>query len=265
MYNKINDMSADELEQLLERVELSIANKEEDISKLSSQDKLNIKNQHKSIVTNIRRAIDDKQYARYNPSEHRYRTGSYNFSYMLNNKISKRQLNNVINSLEDDFARDSRRIDNLTENMDMLARSYISESRGNIEYYQDAVITNLKGFQQIEEEYNSDLGVNRIYKLVEGLSYCRDYEELGYSLNQMKRNISELEDLKGELRHALENVINEVVPNIKINDELINEIACEIEEDIDKSIQEYESAMDVAANKEKGLSDDKNDIENGFL
>lgn len=81
----------------------------------------------------------------------------------------------------------------------------------------------------------------------------------------MKRNISELEDLKGELRHALENVINEVVPNIKINDELINEIACEIEEDIDKSIEEYEAAMDVAANEEKELSDDKNDIENDFL
>lgn len=39
MYDKINDMSVDELEQLLERIELSIANKEEDISKLSSQDK----------------------------------------------------------------------------------------------------------------------------------------------------------------------------------------------------------------------------------
>lgn len=123
----------------------------------------------------------------------------------------------------------------------------------------------MKGFQEIEEAYNSDLGVNRIYKLVEDLSYCRDYEELGYSLNQMKRNICELEDLKGELRRALENVINEVAPNIKINDELINEIACEIEEDIDKSIQEYETAMDVAANEEKGLSDDKNDIENDFL
>lgn len=39
MYDKINDMSVDELEQLLERIELSMANKEEDISKLSSQDK----------------------------------------------------------------------------------------------------------------------------------------------------------------------------------------------------------------------------------
>lgn len=39
MYDKINDMSVDELEQLLERIELSIANKEEDIFKLSSQDK----------------------------------------------------------------------------------------------------------------------------------------------------------------------------------------------------------------------------------
>ena len=39
MYDKINDMSIDELEQLLERIELSMANKEEDISKLSSQDK----------------------------------------------------------------------------------------------------------------------------------------------------------------------------------------------------------------------------------
>ena len=30
MYDKINDMSVDELEQLLERIELSIANKEEE-------------------------------------------------------------------------------------------------------------------------------------------------------------------------------------------------------------------------------------------